>query len=210
MKGGGDNYFSISDSGTLTHVRLNIYPDGGVARLRVYGEVAPDWEKICSSKGAVDLAAIEHGGRVLCCNDMFFGPKDNLILPGLAKNMGDGWETRRRRVPGHDWIVIRLGTRGAIQKIEVDTSFFKGNFPESCSIDGCIDSRRDMTADEFSNVSHDWKEILPRTKLRAHHRHLFQKELSRNVLGTGMDFIRLNIYPDGGVSRLRVYGVPLR
>ena len=117
-------------------MRLNIFPDGGVARLRVYGIVVPDWSKLKPGE-LVDLAAVENGGVPLACSDMFFSSMNNLIMPGRAENMGDGWETKRRRGPGYDWIIVKLGLPGAIQKIEVDTNHFKGNYPDTCSIEGC-------------------------------------------------------------------------
>ena len=118
-----------------THLRLRIYPDGGVARLRVHGEVVADWDRL-RRQGDVDLAAVEHGGTVVACSDMFFGSRHNLIMPGDATHMGDGWETKRRRGPGHDWTIVRLGAEGAIRRVEVDTRHFKGNAPGACSLDG--------------------------------------------------------------------------
>ncbi|MGZ3688050.1 MAG: allantoicase, partial [Bdellovibrionota bacterium] len=140
---------------------------------------------------------------VVTCNDSFFGPKDNLILPGRAKTMGEGWETRRKRGPGNDWIIVRLGATGALKKIEVDTNHFKGNFPESCSIEALSFPARDLIASDFRDRKDlKWQEILPRTKLQAHHQHFFELKSAANV-----DYVRLNIFPDGGISRLRVHGV---
>ena len=136
MKPGSQNLFAISDDQTWTHVRLNIFPDGGVARLRVYGIVVPDWSKLKPGE-LVDLAAVENGGVPLACSDMFFSSMNNLIMPGRSENMGDGWETKRRRGPGHDWIILKLGLPGTIRKVEVDTNHFKGNYPDTCSIEGC-------------------------------------------------------------------------
>jgi len=199
--------FELSSQETWTHVRLNIYPDGGVARFHVHGEVKPIWNEVKRVEGLIDLAAVENGGSILTCDDMFFGSKENLILPGRAKNMGDGWETQRKRGPGHDWIVVRLGTRGKIKKIEVDTNHFKGNFPESCSIEGCRVADRNLKPSDCQEGSAlNWQEILPRTKLQADHRHFFERELNAVSLNNSFDYIRLNIFPDGGVSRLRVFG----
>lgn len=196
LKGDSQNPFAISANERVTHVRFKIYPDGGVARLRIYGEVVPDWTKLEQRGGEIDLAAVENGGLVLSCSDMFFGHRHNLIMPGRATNMSDGWETKRRRGPGHDWVIIRLGRRGRIRRLEVDTSYFKGNFPESCSIEACH-------AAQSSQDLNEWTPVLPRTKLQAHTRHLFEDEL----LDAGaVSHVRLNIFPDGGVSRLRVYG----
>ncbi|HTL11544.1 MAG TPA: allantoicase [Bdellovibrionota bacterium] len=207
LQGGSHNLVAVADPGTWTHVRLRIFPDGGVARLRVHGEATPDLSRAPKESGRVDLAAASNGGCVVACNDSFFGPKDNLILPGRAENMGQGWETRRRRGPGHDWIVVRLAARGKIGKIEVDTNHFKGNFPESCSIDACSFSGRDLTATDLRDRQDlVWKPILPRTVLQADHRHYFEKELTGEAGAGPWDYVRLTIYPDGGVSRLRVWG----
>jgi allantoicase len=197
--GDSQNAFAIESDERFTHLRFKIYPDGGVARLRIYGEPLPDWERLKRIGGDIDLAAVENGGLVLSCSDMFFGHRHNLIMPGRAVNMSDGWETKRRRGPGHDWVTIKLGKPGHINRLEIDTSYFKGNFPESCSLEGC------MTTGHVLPVSLPWKSVLPRTKLQAHTRHLFEAE----VLDAGtVSHLRLNIFPDGGVSRLRVYGTP--
>jgi allantoicase len=201
LAGDSQNSFPIQYNERVTHLRLKIYPDGGVARLRVYGEVVPDWNAIRGRGGEVDLAAVENGGIVLSCSDMFFGHKHNLIMPGRGVNMSDGWETKRRRGPGHDWAIIKLGTPGEIRRVEVDTSHFKGNFPESCSLESC--SAAGMSAEQLSDPSLLWNSVLPRTKLQAHTRHLFANELAATGTAT---HLRFNIFPDGGVSRLRVYG----
>ena len=200
LKGDSQNLFQIKNDHRFTHVRLNIYPDGGVARFRVFGEVVPNWSILKVKE--IDLIAIENGGLVLSCSDMFFGHRHNLIMPGRAVNMSDGWETKRRRGPGHDWVIIKLGTAGHIERIEVDTSYFKGNFPESCSLEAC--HAIDASAEGLSSAA--WKTVLPRTRLQGHTRHYFSDEL----LEAGqVSHIRFNIFPDGGVSRLRVYGKPM-
>ncbi|MBC7911608.1 MAG: allantoicase, partial [Pyrinomonadaceae bacterium] len=109
LQGDSLNPFSINTETRFTHLRFKIYPDGGVARLRIYGEVVPDWQRLERRGGEIDLAAVEHGGLVLACSDMFFGHRHNLIMPGRGINMSDGWETKRRRGPGHDWVILRLG-----------------------------------------------------------------------------------------------------
>ena len=167
----------------------------------VYGEVVPDWEQLKRAGGQIDLAAVENGALVLSCSDMFFGHKHNLIMPGRAANMSDGWETKRRRGPGHDWAIIKLGRPGKIHRIEVDTSHFKGNFPESCSLEVC--NAVDRGAEELTDLSTPWTTVLPRTKLQAHTRHFFAEELSDSGVAS---HVRFSIFPDGGVSRLRVYG----
>ncbi len=196
LKGDSANDFAIHNEQRFTHLRFRIYPDGGVARLRVFGIVVPDWNRLNAMGGEIDLAAVENGGLVLSCSDMFFGHRHNLIMPGRALNMSDGWETKRRRGPGHDWVIIRLGAAGTIRHLEVDTSYFKGNFPESCSLEA--GKGDDVHVDDLT-----WRVVLPRTKLQAHTRHNFQYEINDSGV---VSHIRLNIFPDGGVSRLRVYG----
>ena len=203
LAGDSQNRFPIRSSERVTHLRLKIYPDGGVARLRAYGEVSPDWPTIKQRGGEVDLAAVESGGVVLSCSDMFFGHRHNLIMPGRAANMSDGWETKRRRGPGHDWVIIKLGTAGQIRRVEVDTSHFKGNFPESCSLEACF--AEGVGAENLSDFSFAWTNVLPRTNLQAHTRHSFSDELLK---AGDVTHLRFNIFPDGGVSRLRVFGLP--
>lgn len=201
LQGDSQNHFAIKNDARFTHLRFKIFPDGGVARLRVYGEVMPDWESMQRRGGSVDLAAAEHGGLVLSCSDMFFGHRHNLIMPGRAVNMSDGWETKRRRGPGHDWSIIKLGRPGQITHLEIDTAYFKGNFPESCSLEAV--SAAKLPDADLSDASVVWKSVLPRTVLQGHTRHFFEREL----LDTGIvSHVRFNIFPDGGVSRLRVYG----
>jgi len=205
LAGDTKNRFAVTleNARRATHLRLHIYPDGGVARLRVYGEVAADLSWMGRPGQVVDLAAVEHGGVVVACNDMFFGSRHNLIMPGRSVNMGDGWETKRSRKLDPDWLLLQLAAEGTIEKIEVDTNHFKGNFPESCAIEGKWtahgSSSEQLLADEEK-----WVPILERTKLQAHTRHFFSKELQN---GGPFTHLRLRIFPDGGVSRLRVHGV---
>ena len=199
---GSQNLFSINSMDSFTHVRLNIYPDGGVARFRVYGEVIPEW-KTNKTEDMIDLAALINGGKVLICNNMFFGSKDNLIFPGRSKNMGDGWETKRKRIPGYDWAILKLATPGEIKKIVVDTNFFKGNYPDSCSIEGCFKPYAEDDSLILPEIK--WKEILTKTKLRGNFENTFENEVKK--VGT-VSHVRLNIFPDGGVSRLRLFGIP--
>lgn len=198
---GSQNLFAVTGRQTWTHLKLHIYPDGGVARFRVYGEVTPN-PAVFKPGALVDLAALENGGRAVGCSDAFFSSMNNLLMPGRSANMGDGWETRRRRGPGHDWVIIRLGCPGTVSKLEIDTNHFKGNFPDTCSLDGCY--APDQAVDALTWPDFTWKEILPRYKLQAHHQHYVEKEL----LNVGpVSHVRLNIYPDGGISRLRVLGI---
>ncbi|HVF44830.1 MAG TPA: allantoicase [Pyrinomonadaceae bacterium] len=203
LEGDSENPFAVNSDERFTHLRFKIYPDGGVARLRVYGEVLPDWESIRRAGGLVDLAAVENGGLVVATSDEFFGHRHNLIMPGRAADMSDGWETKRRRGPGHDWCVIQLGARGSIKRVEVDTAHFKGNFPESCSLEVCA-AREQRLAPGESYDDEDWRELLPRTTLQAHTRHSYEGELRRDA--GEATHARFRIYPDGGVSRLRLYG----
>jgi allantoicase len=201
LAGDSRNLFPIVASSRTTHLRFKIYPDGGVARLRVHGEVVPDWPSLQRVGRAIDLATVEHGGWVIVSSDMFFGSRNNLILPGPSTGMHDGWETKRRRGPGHDWCILRLGAAGNISRVEVDTSHFKGNFPESCSLEVC-DAPRYLT-DLKALDALPWQEILARTNLKADSLHVYEKELQNAGEAT---HARFHIYPDGGVARLRIFG----
>ena len=200
LAGNSHNRFPIAINRTVTHLRFHIYPDGGVARLRAYGEVAVDWKR---KKGVVDLAAVENGGRALLASDEHFGVKNNLLLPGRAPNMGEGWETRRRRGPGHDWVIIRLGAPGRIERVEIDTNHFKGNYPESASLEGVF--APGAATEDFASNRVTFAPLLQAMKLRPHRRHLIAKGFAKHDAVT---HVRLKIFPDGGVSRLRVYGRP--
>ena len=191
----------------FTHVRLNIFPDGGVARLRVLGEVLPDWTRILAAGEDVDLAAAVNGGYIVDTSDRFFGEPRNMLMPYPAPNMGDGWETKRRRGPGHDWAVVRLGIPGVIRRVELSTAHYKGNYPDSAAIDAAVvpDDSRGVSADTATRAIADWKTVLPDTKLQADHQHVFERELAHDVAAS---HVRLNIHPDGGVSRFRVFGAP--
>jgi allantoicase len=202
LAGDSRNLFPLAPSSRVTHLRLKIHPDGGVARLRVHGEVIPDWPSLTRSGGEIDLVSIEHGGWVIVSSDMFFGSRNHLIQPGPSTGMHDGWETRRRRGPGHDWCVVRLGAPGKITRVDVDTAHFKGNFPESCSLEVCNGPRELTDPAELDALP--WKEILARTRLQADSLHFFAKEL--RVAGEATH-ARFHIYPDGGVARLRLFGI---
>ncbi len=200
LKGNADNLLAVAAGKPYDQVRLSIFPDGGVARLRVFGDVAPDWAKV-PKKAAVDLIAVQFGGLPLLASDMHYSHPQNLIMPGRAKNMGDGWETKRRRGPGHDWVILKLGAPGVIKKIEVDTNHFKGNYPDSCMIEGV--HKPGASSSELADEFTPWVTVLPQIKLSAHKRRFFQKEI---VPHGPITHVRLNIYPDGGVSRLRLIG----
>lgn len=194
------NRFEIINPNPWSHLRLNIYPDGGVARLRVYGEPHVDWSNLLPDE-LVDLAASTNGGRALACSDMFFSPMNNIIAPGRGINMGDGWETRRRRDPGHDWLITRLACAGTIKRVLIDTCHFKGNYPDSFTLEGALTTQADMTSPDI-----EWVPIIANTKLKAHTEHYFQAEIL--APDTKFSHVRLSIFPDGGVSRMRIFGYP--
>lgn len=201
LAGNSHNFFATQVKNPVTHLRLHIYPDGGVARLRIYGEVLPDWSH-ANAAHEIDLLAIENGGRALICSDEHFGSMHNLNLSGRGINMGDGWETARRRTPGNDWVVLALGHAGIIEEVEIDTVHFKGNYPDRASIQAAfIDVP--VTPEELASASEDWPELLAESKLGMDKQHFFRKELRE--LGA-VTHVRLSIYPDGGVSRLRLNG----
>ncbi|MDQ1585136.1 MAG: allantoicase [Actinomycetota bacterium] len=185
LSGDHKHLINVSLPARITHVRLTINPDGGIARLRVHGEPVPDPRDVWGMP--LDLAALEHGGVVTDCSDMYFSHRHNLNLPTSPQSMADGWETRRRRGPGNDWVVVRLVEEGVLRIAEVDTRFFKGNAPGSFSLDGRGEG--------------DWRPLLGETGLRPHMRHRFRVPPHDPV-----SQVRLNIYPDGGVARLRLWG----
>ncbi len=190
------NYLSVASGESWTSVRLNIYPDGGVARFRVYGVVVPDWSSSADVERDVELSAIRNGGRIVACSDQHFGIVGNLLLPMAPENMGDGWETKRRRGPGHDWVVLQLGSVGILSRVELDTTHFKGNFPDRCSMDGCRDYN------ESNPDANHWDEVLPEKRLKPDFKHSFDEFSTAGPFS----HVRLNIIPDGGVARLRVFG----
>ncbi|HEU4424943.1 MAG TPA: allantoicase [Pilimelia sp.] len=193
LAGDARNPFPVDVARRFTHIRLTIYPDGGVARLRVHGEVVPDPRLL--PDGLADLAAAEHGGRVVDCSDMFYGSPANLIMPGLARVMGEGWETARRRDDGNDWVVVRLAARGRILLAELDTTHFKGNAPGAAALRGI-----DATAADVSDPA-AWFDLLPRVRLQPDTRHRFP--LAGSARAT---HVRLDVFPDGGMARLRLWG----
>jgi len=199
LDAGSQNFYTNNSNDLFTHLRLHIYPDGGVARLRVYGEVFKDWSTINPNE-EIDLAAAINGGKAIACNDMFFSSMRNLIMPGRGVNMGDGWETKRNRTPNNrDWVILKLAHPGVVKRVIVDTCHFKGNYPDSCSIEAC-DSANDEAVIENKA---EWKTILPQQKLNADSEHEFKKEIHKHET---ISHVRLNIFPDGGVSRLRLFG----
>ena len=208
LRGGSKNYFEVDSQQRYTHLRFHIYPDGGVARLRVHGDVMPDarWMGGRARPQLVDLAAAEHGALVVACNDMFFGSRHNLIMPGRGVNMGDGWETKRSRRAGPDWVVLRLGTAGTIERAIVDTLHFKGNAPDFAALDL---AHADPSSPDPDGAKDDgWIPLLAKTSLQPHTQHVFENELAHGAgARSGATHVRMRIWPDGGVSRLRLFGV---
>ena len=196
LEGDAHHFLDVDNRSVWTHLRLNIYPDGGIARLRVFGEVRPDYGTLA---GTIDLAALEIGGRAIDCSDEHYGSKHNLNVAGRGINMGDGWETARRRGPGNDWVIFELGHPGIIDKAEIDTAHFIGNAPDRVSLEGVL---LDDT-EEPTNDSDAWRTLLPETRVEPDQHHFFAEQLEN--IGP-VSHVRLSIYPDGGVSRLRLHG----
>jgi allantoicase len=194
LTGDARHSFKVTSGRRFTHVRLNIFPDGGVARLHVHGEVVPDPALLEGL--TVDLAALENGADIAARSDQFYSSPRNVISPGLSRVMGEGWETRRRRKPGYEWLVVRLAGRGVIHLAEIDTSWYRGNQPDSASLQ-MMDAgpAAASLADERG-----WRDLLPRVRLLPDTPHRFR------VDGEPATHVRLNIFPDGGVARLRLHG----
>lgn len=182
-----------------THVRLTIHPDGGVARLRVLGSVVPDPRRL--DRVTVDLAALEHGGLVVGCSDSYFSDPLHLLGPGRPAGMADGWETRRRRDDGNDWALIRLAGRSRVRHVEIDTTHFKGNAPGAARLLGADRSGATPPDSPERGDPAGWSQLLPRTRLQPDTRHWFRVADDRPAT-----HVRLDIFPDGGVARLRVVG----
>ncbi len=204
LRGDVKNELIVHRGARSTHLRLNIFPDGGVARLRVHGEVVPDAWRLAPERGEVDLASAELGGRVLACSDMFYGHRHNMIMPGRSTHMGDGWETKRRRTAGNDWSIVRLAAPGVIRRIEVDTDRFKGNAPAACSFE--VSSSPAASAGDLGVMATTWHELMPRTPLQPNARHIFFAPDLRS--SEEVTHVRMHIFPDGGIARLRLYGTP--
>src|SRR5262245_53146717 len=222
LKGNDHNVFSCESDAVWRALRLNIYPDGGIARFRVYGLAGeapavaasaaiplgpegPPADSVGAASDAIDLFASEHGGLALEANDQHYGNIGNLNRPGRGVNMGDGWETRRRREPGFDWVIVKLGRPGTIREVLIDTAHFKGNYPDRVSLNAAM--MPDASDQGLAAISMHWPLLLPEQHLRADAEHRFAREL----LQTGpVSHVRMNIHPDGGVSRLRLYGEAVR
>jgi allantoicase len=200
LEGNAHHVIEVADDGVYTHLRLNIYPDGGVARLRVFGEVDVDWQQE-AERGEIDLAALGLGGRAVAWSDAHYGSPDNILAPGRGADMGDGWETRRRRGPGNDWIIIALAHPGEITRVLVDTAHYKGNYPAACALRAALVSGGD--AKSLAAASAAWPPLLPEQPLGPDAEHAFALTSPE---GGPVSHVRLDIFPDGGVSRLRLIG----
>ncbi|GAA3149407.1 allantoicase [Planomonospora alba] len=186
LRGDAEHVFEVADGRRYTHVRLNAFPDGGVARLRVHGEPRPD---LSIHEGlSLDLAALENGGLVTACSDAFYSSPHNVVAPGLARHQAEGWETTRRRDGGNDWLVIRLAGAGIVKLAEIDTTNLVFNAPGWASLTG--------TGPDGETA------LLPRTRLLPDTRHRFRIED-----GPAVTHVRVDIYPDGGLARVRLHGV---
>ena len=194
VKGDAANSFAVEVEQRMTHVRLCMYPDGGIARLRVHGDVVPDPRLL--TRGAVDLAALGNGATVTGCSNMFYSSPNNLIAPGEARLMGEGWETSRRRDEGNDWVQIHLAAPGSARLAVLDTSYFVGNAPGWASLRG-YDARSGNVPDGDAG----WTEILPRTRLQPDTPHRLRIDVAEEITD-----IRLDVYPDGGMARFRLFG----
>ena len=192
------NKFGVKKKNVVNWIKVNIYPDGGIARLRLWGDVYQNWDNFDNNK-IIEISALKNCGKIISYNNAHYGDVSALLSEGRGKNMGDGWETRRRREPGNDWIIIELGKKARLEEVEVDTAFFKGNFPESCSVEG-VDA--DGNIENIENL--DWTPIISKTALKADTIHKIKIE--NKYKQTIFSHVRLNIFPDGGVSRFRVYG----
>lgn len=213
----------------LKYVRLNYYPDGGVARLKIWAEVDDRRGSgtPLSSAPSIDFAAWENGGVGIGCSNRHYGEPSNLLKAGSGKDMSDGWETARhtcrpevlKLIPGTDlvnfgdltdWVVIELGgvAENGVEKIIIDTAHFKGNYPESVRVEGCYqDGGRDdaflcRPLGEDEQVG--WFPLLNRSRVSAHSQHTFEKDIVNT--GKKVSHVRVTIYPDGGISRVRIFG----
>ncbi|KAJ2135740.1 Allantoicase [Coemansia sp. RSA 678] len=197
----GSHHYYVYEAPTAvyTHLRVNNYPDGGIARLRVYGQVVPQ-TVVSSANGVVDLAFVGNGGRAVACSNQHFCSPSNLLLPGRGKTMGDGWETRRSRTPGHnDWAILKLGLPGFIDTFEVDTRHFCGNYPPLITMHATV-SDEDVPPSDAQ-----WTEVLASVSTAADTQHYFDATGPKDVAFTHVKF---TMYPDGGAKRIRVNGRP--
>ena len=199
-KANSHHIFKTSSKSVFTHIKLNIFPDGGVARLRLYGNISK--EKNDFKNKTINLASLLDGASVIACNNEHFGKAENILAPGKAKNMGDGWETRRRRDKGFDWLILNSIDGEKIDKIEISTHHFKGNFPSHCSLQAAYITTKKSSSSIVSG-SNKWKILMNKTMLKANKTHTFRNVLMKN---DKINFIKINIFPDGGISRFKIFG----
>ncbi len=200
-KAHSQNLYDCQSDKVWTHLRLNMFPDGGIARFRAYGEGQVNRNNFVEGE-LLDLASVMNGGRGIDASDKFYSSPSNLVMPGRGINMGDGWETKRRRDENNDWAIVKLGLSGTIRKVLLDTAHFKGNFPDHFTLEATSTDRTDVSATDI-----EWQTVIPETPLYADREHLFidQIQTAQDALFT---HVRVNIYPDGGISRLRILGHP--
>ena len=203
VKANSQHIFKTSSKSVFTHIKLNIFPDGGVARLRLYGSISKNNNKF--GKKIINLASLLDGASVIACNNEHFGKAENILAPGKAKNMGDGWETRRRRDKGFDWLILNSISGNKINKIEISTHHFKGNFPSHCSLQATYISSK-KSSSSIVKGSNKWKILMKKTSLKANKTHVFKNTLMRK---DKINFVKINIFPDGGISRFKIFGKAL-
>lgn len=216
----------LTHGGAIKFLRVNMGPDGGIARMRVYGEVIVHPQSIPFDRD-VDLASIENGGMAISCSNKHYGHPRNLISPGRGNCMGDGWETARQPkrpavyekgsdglmvLPGYDWAVLQLGVNcAAVNELEIDTHFYAGNYPESCLIEACCLARNETTVidilkTEDRHYETEWQTLLPRTRLGPDQRHFFSGGNGLQAVVGVISHIKVTMFPDGGIMRVRVHG----
>ena len=198
-KANSHHFFNVKNKNYFTHIKLNIFPDGGVARLRIYGSMKIK-NKVQNKNQ--NLTSIVNGAVPIACNNEHFGRAENILAPGIGKNMGDGWETRRSRGKNFDWLIIKFGRTGTINKIEIDTHHFKGNYPDRCTVQATYIPKK-ISNYSIVKKSNKWKSLLNKVKLNANKKHSFNNKIMKK---NRINFIRINIYPDGGISRIRAFG----
>ena len=199
IKANSHHFFNISSKSTVTHIKFNIFPDGGVARLRLFGKISKD--TINLKNKTTNLTSLLNGASVIACNNEHFGKAENILAPGKAKNMGDGWETRRRRDKGNDWLILNCIDGSYIDKIEISTHHFKGNYPNYCSLQAAYLPLKNSK--QIVSSSSKWKYLLKNTKLSANKTHTFRNSSMKKEK---INHVRINIFPDGGISRFRIFG----
>jgi len=195
VEGDATNPFGVDGAPTCTHVRLTLHPDGGVARLRVHGRPLPPSTLLT---GTIDLAALENGGDVVDCSDAFYASARNLLMPGRPRTTGEGWETARRRGAGNDHVTVRLAGRGTVRRLVVDTSCFVGNAPAEVLVRGCVGEP------DGDRAPDGWVSLLPLRAVQPDTRHVLT--VDGDAATVPVDHVRLDVFPDGGLARLRVLG----